>query len=134
LPGTIRPPSLPVHIPPPPKPVQAPSLNGESVHASKKRKQDEPPPEGLLPESEFLSKYSGPVNMRIKSLDGSYITLEGLELKTTVNTIKDKIAPQVGIAASKLKLVTLSGIAMRNAMTLAYYNLVTGSLLNLSRK
>lgn len=123
-----------MNIPPPPKPVAAPSTNGGSVHASKKRKQDEPPPEGLLPESEFLSKYSGPVNLRIKGLDGSEINLDGLDLSSTVNSIKDKIAPQVGLAASKLKLVTLSGIAMRNAMTLAYYNLVTGSVLNLSKK
>ena len=124
-----------MNIPPPPKPVAPPPMsNSGSVHPPKKQKQDEPPPEGLLWESDFLSKYSGPLNVQIKTLDNSYITLDGLALTTTVNAIKEKIAPQVKLSASKLKLLTSSGIAMRNAMTLAYYNVVTGSVLTLAKK
>ena len=85
-------------------------------------------------ESDFLSKYSGPLNIQIRTLDGTFITLDGLALTSTVNSIKDKITSQVGITASKLKLLTSSGTAMRNAMTLAYYNVVTGSVLSLAKK
>ena len=60
--------------------------------------------------------------------------MDGLPLTFTVNNVKERIASETGIAASKQKLLTTSGTAMRNAMTLAYYNLVTGSVLTLAKK
>ena len=62
------------------------------------------------------------------------MSLPNLPLSTTVSAIKEQLAAQTGMAAGKQKLTTSSGLAMKNSVTLAYYNLISGSVLTLATK
>jgi splicing factor 3A subunit 1 len=117
-------------VPPPPPPLT-------SIPPAKKQK-IEPPviltSEGLLPESDFLARHKDPVSLEIRQADGGPLSLSGLDLSLTVSGLKEQIAQQTGLTAGKQKLTTSTGLVMKNSVTLAYYNLVSGSVLSLSTK
>ncbi len=62
------------------------------------------------------------------------MSLESLPLSTTVSALKEQLATQTGMAVGKQKLMTAGGLAMKNSVSLAYYNLVSGAVLSLATK
>ena len=60
--------------------------------------------------------------------------LTDIPLKSTIASIKERLATETGLAVGKQKLLTANGTAMRNAVTLGFYNIMPGSVLSLEKK
>lgn len=109
---------------------------------------DEPPSkrsrteDQLIPEHDFLAQNKGPVtfqvqvpNMMDKSewkLGGQSFTIT-LPLTDTVSVIKAKMFDELGMPAGKQKL-QLDGMFMKDSNTLAYYNFLPMSVVQLQVK
>uniref|UniRef100_A0A0N5CB43 Splicing factor 3A subunit 1 n=1 Tax=Strongyloides papillosus TaxID=174720 RepID=A0A0N5CB43_STREA len=93
----------------------------------------------LLPEEEFL-KISPPTievsieipNQEENGLKGQVLHIS-IEVKSTVGDLKGKISTSINIPTSKIKL-SHEGIFLKDAQSIAAYNLKSGSFLNLSLK
>lgn len=145
MPGFMAPPAPqmqpPPPQPPPPGPIKHPADMGTSTD-------DEPPnkkmrtEESLMPESQFLAKYKSPVSFKVAvpnmsekpewRLKGQLLTLT-LPLTDTVAVIKAKIHEDTGMPPGKQKL-QCEGLFFKDSNSLAYYNIVPGTIVNLQLK
>ena len=145
MPGIPMPPVMQPVIPPPVKPAPpAPAR----PHPDTAAMDDEPPSkrsrteDQLIPEHDFLAQNKGPVtfqvqvpNMMDKSewkLGGQSFTIT-LPLTDTVSVIKAKMFDELGMPAGKQKL-QLDGMFMKDSNTLAYYNFLPMSVVQLQVK
>merc|ERR1719474_70053 len=98
--------------------------------------------ENLIPEGEFLARNISPVSFKVIvpqmpdkpewKLEGQMLTLT-LQLTDTVNTIKQRIMEELGMPQGKQKLQH-ENIFLKDANSLAYYNITPGTMLNLQLK
>jgi len=130
----------PVYVPPaPPVYIQQGSAMMEEEEPPNKRSRTE---ENLIPEEQFLARHSGPVTLSVAvpsvpdkpewKLDGQMMSLT-LPLTETVNTIKQRIMEELGMPQGKQK-IQHENIFLKDANSLAYYNLLPGTVLNLQLK
>jgi len=131
-----------------PTPVYVPTRQMAPVYIQQAMDEDEPAnkrsrtEENLIPENEFLARNLSPVTFKVMvpqmpdkpewKLDGQILTL-ALQLTDTVNTIKQRIMEELGMPQGKQKLQHES-IFLKDANSLAYYNITPGTLLNLQLK
>ncbi|KAJ1092562.1 hypothetical protein NDU88_005672 [Pleurodeles waltl] len=143
-----RPPPMMVpttFVPAPPAPV--PNQQMQQVHppppmddepSSKKLKTED----NLMPEDEFLRRNKGPVTVKVQvpnMQDKTEWKLSGqglmftLPLTDQVSVIKVKIHEATGMPAGKQKL-QYEGIFIKDSNSLAFYNMVNGSVIHLALK
>ncbi|KAI8801206.1 hypothetical protein BJ742DRAFT_37554 [Cladochytrium replicatum] len=110
---------------PPPPPAEDDGLE------SKRQRTEE---SSLIPEHIFLDTH-GPTKQITISVTPSAtnppVQIVGLPLTLPVLELKKRVEVAVGMPASKQKLVTASGLPLRNEATLAFYNLKDGDQLRL---
>jgi hypothetical protein len=93
----------------------------------------------LVPEDKWLASHSGSVSLSIQipkeneKLSGQTLTVS-FDLRATVKQVMEKIADQVGVAVNKQKLKGDGLPFLKPELTLAYYNLEHGSVLQLGTK
>ncbi len=130
-------PSAPAPAPPPPPVAPVP----DEPPAKRPRGEDH-----LLPEPEFLAQYShlGPVAFHVVcpgaagsgssdwKLHGQTVALS-LPLSDTVSVIKARLHEETGMPPGKQKL-QLESIFLKDANSLAYYNIRQGAVLSLQVK
>merc|ERR1719411_1988712 len=131
----FAPPAMPAA---PPIYIQ-PGLAMEDDEPAAKRSRTE---ENLIPEGEFLARNVSPVTMKVSvpnmpdkpewKLEGQMLTIT-LGLTETVNSIKSRIMEELGMPQGKQKLQH-ENIFLKDANSLAYYNLLPGTVLNLQLK
>ena len=133
-------PSLPPFMapghPPPPAPLDEPSEPTEPA-AKKQRTED-----SLVPEEEWLASHSGTLSLNVSvpnmpekpelNLNGQTLAVT-LNLTDMVSVIKSKINEQLGLAPGKQKL-QYEGIFIKDSNTLAFYNMMEGSIIQLALK
>lgn len=125
----------PGHLPPP-APLDDPSEPMEP--ASKKQRTED----SLIPEEEFLASHSGTLSLNISvpnmpekpelNLNGQTLSVT-LNLTDMVSVIKSKINEQLGLAPGKQKL-QYEGIFIKDSNTLAFYNMLEGSVIQMQLK
>lgn len=121
-------PAPPVHPPPP----------HEDEPANKKMKTED----NLIPEEEFLRRSKGPVAVKVQvpnmqdktewKLNGQVLNFT-VHLTDQVSVIKVKIHEATGMPAGKQKL-QYEGIFIKDSNSLAYYNMINGSIIHLALK
>ncbi|KAK7791192.1 hypothetical protein R5R35_005395 [Gryllus longicercus] len=138
-------------MPPTAPQIQAPpqqATAGGAKHPSEVGGEDEPPSkkmrteESLMPESAFLAKYKGPVQLKVAvpnmsekpewRLKGQMLSLT-LPLTDTVAVIKAKIHEETGMPPGKQKL-QWEGLFFKDSNSLAYYNILPGTVIALQLK
>jgi len=130
----------PVFAPAPAPPVfmhQGQMMDDDEPLAKRSRTE-----ENLIPEGQFLAQNHSPVTMKVAvpnmpdkaewKLEGQMLTIT-LGLTETVNSIKSKIMEEIGMPQGKQKLQHES-IFLKDANSLAYYNIMPGTVLNLQLK
>ncbi|KAL3074359.1 hypothetical protein niasHS_015189 [Heterodera schachtii] len=128
-PGMMRPPHGSFMLPPPPP--------GASVG-------DEPPnkrprEETLEPEERWLQKVHGQIAVQIATPQNDEWNLKGntvqiqLDISSSVTALKSLIQEQIGVPATKQKLV-YEGIFMKDSQSLAYYNFMPNASVQLQLK
>jgi hypothetical protein len=131
MPG--MPPLPPSGMPPLPPGVAPPPLPTDDGPASKKQRLDDG---AQIDESAFVSMHPGPVKISVRcepELGGQVITLD-MPVTMSIKAVKDALTPQLnGMAANKQKL-SRGGVVLKDASTLAYYNIAAGVELSLSAK
>lgn len=145
MPGFMAPPAPqmqpPPPQPPPPGPMKHPAdmnTSADDEPASKKMRSEET----LMPEAQFLVKYKSPVSLKVAvpnmsekpewRLKGQLLTLT-LPLSDTVSVIKAKIHEETGMPPGKQKL-QWEGLFFKDSNSLAYYNIMPGTIINLQLK
>lgn len=129
----------PVGGPPPvSQQLQQAQMMDEDEPSSKRQKTEE----NLMPEREFMARNISPVTFKVLvpampdkpewKLEGQMLSLT-LELTDTVNTIKSRIHEELGMPQGKQKLQQ-ENIFLKDAMSLAYYNVTPGTMLGLQLK
>merc|ERR1740122_447260 len=98
--------------------------------------------EHLIPEGEFLARNAGPVTFKVSvpsmadkpewKCDGQMMSVT-LALTETVNSVKSKIMEEIGMPQGKQKLQHET-LFLKDANSLAYYNIMPGAVLNLQLK
>jgi len=134
-------PATPVFAPAPTAPpvyIQHGQVLDEDEPASKRSRTEE----NLIPEGEFLARNVSPVTMSIAvpnmpdkpewKCDGQMLSIT-LSLTETVNSIKSKIMEELGMPQGKQKLQHET-IFLKDANSLAYYNILPGAVINLQLK
>jgi len=121
----------PIYMPPMP-------MMDEDEPASKKSRIEE----HLIPEGEFLARNAGPVTFKVSvpsmadkpewKCDGQMMSVT-LALTETVNSVKSKIMEEIGMPQGKQKLQHET-LFLKDANSLAYYNIMPGAVLNLQLK
>jgi len=137
-PAMVVPAPVPVFAPPPPVYIQQGQMLEEDEPASKRSRTEE----NLIPEADFLARNPSPVTMKVAvpnmpdkpewKLEGQMLTVT-LALTETVNSVKSQITEELGMPQGKQKLQHES-IFLKDANTLAYYNILPGTVLNLQLK
>ena len=127
---------MPPGHPPPPAPLDDPS---EPIEPATKKQRTE---DSLIPEEEFLASHSGTLSLNISvpnmpekpelNLNGQTLAVT-LNLTDMVSVIKSKINEQLGLAPGKQKL-QYEGIFIKDSNTLAFYNMLEGSIIQLALK
>ncbi|XP_011494134.1 PREDICTED: splicing factor 3A subunit 1 [Ceratosolen solmsi marchali] len=146
-PPTLLPPTMSPFMPTPP-PIQPPMPPQMSMkhpsdgmddepHAKKLRTED-----SLIPEQQFLARNKAPVQINIAvplmtekaewKLNGQALTIT-LQITDSVSTMKARIHEHTGMPPGKQKL-QYEGMFFKDNNTLAYYNLTSGSIINLLPK
>uniref|UniRef100_A0A0N4ZKE7 Splicing factor 3A subunit 1 n=1 Tax=Parastrongyloides trichosuri TaxID=131310 RepID=A0A0N4ZKE7_PARTI len=93
----------------------------------------------LIPEEEFLKISPPTIEISIDIPNMEEINLRGqilhvsMDIKNSVGDLKSKISTSINIPTSKIKL-SQEGIFLKDAQSIAAYNLKSGSFLNLSLK
>ncbi|XP_066583121.1 splicing factor 3A subunit 1-like [Prorops nasuta] len=131
--------------PPPMQPPMGPAIGmkhpaevmEEEPLAKKLRTED-----SLIPEAQFLARNKGPVQLNIAvplmtekaewKLNGQTLNVT-LQPNETVGTMKALIHEQTGMPPGKQKL-QYEGMFFKDSNTLAYYNLMSGNVINLLPK
>ncbi|KAG8237922.1 hypothetical protein J437_LFUL017451 [Ladona fulva] len=137
--GFMPPP--PVTAPTPPAPPQPGTMklpDSEEEPPTKKMRTEET----LMPEGEFMAKNPSPVTLKVAvpnmsekpewRLKGQLLTLT-LPLTDTVSVIKAKVHEETGMPPGKQKL-HLEGMFFKDSNSLAYYNILPGTVVNLQLK
>ncbi|KAK0088919.1 hypothetical protein PV325_010240 [Microctonus aethiopoides] len=117
-------------------------------HPTEVPMEEEPPAkklrteDSLIPEQQFLARNKGPVQLNIVvplmpekpewKLNGQTMNIT-MQPNETVAAMKARIQEQTGMPPGKQKL-QYEGMVFTNNNTLAYYNLVSGSVVNLLPK
>ncbi|EGG13769.1 ubiquitin domain-containing protein [Cavenderia fasciculata] len=130
----------PYGVPPPPLPpfmqnqtIDASTMESSSQQPNKKLKTDD----NLINEEEFIFANPGPVSLVIESTgsDGSNQNYSlVLQPRDTITTLKDRIKDLVGLAPNKQKLKSLGQSILKDQHTLGFYNLLSGTVINVSAK
>ncbi|KAJ3127323.1 SF3a splicing factor complex subunit [Nowakowskiella sp. JEL0407] len=110
----------------------------ESQQIKRPRIEEMPPLPGMIPESEFLQMYLGPIEVVIKkpqiaerekdwSLDGSTLVLDGLPYSTLISELKNRISQLTKMPPSRMKLTINENVphmrlTLKDTANLAYYN------------
>ncbi|XP_063926123.1 splicing factor 3A subunit 1 [Zophobas morio] len=151
----MRPPPLMMAAPPPmagfvtPMPPQmGPPMGMPVKHPSEGQMEDEPSnkkmrnEDSLIPEEVFLSRNPNPVAIKIAiplipektewKLTGQMLSLN-VPLSESVSSIKAKIQEETNMAPAKQKLF-YDGMFFKDSNTLAYYNIITGAVIQLQVK
>lgn len=136
------PPHSITNLPPflPPAPLGDPNSNDlNSIEPATKKQRTE---DSLISEEEFLASHSGSLTLNISvpniadkpelNMNGQTLTIT-LNLTDMVSVIKSKINEQIGLAPGKQKL-QYEGIFIKDSNTLAFYNIVEGSIIQLALK
>ncbi|KRX91335.1 Splicing factor 3A subunit 1, partial [Trichinella pseudospiralis] len=153
-PTSVTPPLLPPMVPvvAAPKPLYVLQQNPRAAVANPAYPPEPEPPakrtktfeEQLKPEEEWLNKFSdhGPINITVVfpvsaekpewNLNGQSVSYS-LNLTDPVSAIKGKIQETTSMPASKQKL-SFENIFIKDANTLAYYNMLDGSTIQLQLK
>ncbi|XP_072288587.1 splicing factor 3A subunit 1 [Eucyclogobius newberryi] len=131
-------PAPPVPQPPAPAPPIHPPPPHEDEPVNKKMKSED----NLIPEEEFLRRSKGPVGVKVQvpnmqdktewKLNGQVLNFT-VHLTDQVSVIKVKIHEATGMPAGKQKL-QYEGIFIKDSNSLAYYNMVNGSIIHLALK
>lgn len=96
----------------------------------------------LIPEEEFLQTHgSGPITVKVQiplddkvdNFKGQTLTFD-VDLKISVNDLKEKIKGETGFAANKQKLKVDPVGVLKDTNTLAFYNFKDGTTLQLEKK
>ncbi|XP_074105276.1 splicing factor 3A subunit 1 [Cotesia typhae] len=117
-------------------------------HPGEMSLEEEPPTkklrteDSLINEQQFLARNKGPVQLNIAvpsmtektewKLHGQTLTIT-LQPNETIATVKARIHEQTGMPPGKQKL-QFEGMFFKDSNTLAYYNLVSGNVVNLLPK
>uniref|UniRef100_A0A1J3FG29 Putative splicing factor 3A subunit 1 n=3 Tax=Noccaea caerulescens TaxID=107243 RepID=A0A1J3FG29_NOCCA len=104
-----------------------------------KRVMDRPPEEpepkrhkpALVPEDQFLAQHQGSSTISVAVPNGQVIEITVHSLSENVASLKEKIAAEIQIPASKHKLSGTAGF-LEDSMSLAHYNVGAGEILTLS--
>ncbi|CDW55098.1 Splicing factor 3A subunit 1 [Trichuris trichiura] len=122
-------------MPPPTSRLQYPTGGFDQEPSAKRQKTFE---ETLQPEDDWLKLYQdrGPIDVKVQlpivpdkpewKLNGNTLNIQ-LSLTDQVSVLKSKIQEATGMPASKQKL-SYENIFIKDALSLAYYNMLTGSL------
>lgn len=134
-PPVTAPPAAPA--PPQPGSIKHPEVDDEQPPAKKMRTE-----ETLMPEGEFMAKNPSPVPLKVAvpnmsekpewRLKGQLLSLT-LPLTDTVSVIKAKVHEETGMPPGKQKL-HWEGIFFKDSNSLAYYNILPGTVINLQLK
>lgn len=132
-------------IPPVPAPQPPPPPAGMGVD---KEEEDGPPTkkarteESLVPEAEWARRHPGPIKFKVQvpvvsdkpewKLNGQTLHL-ALPLTDPVSVVKARIHDETGLAPGKQKLAR-DGLFFKDALTLAYYNIGVGTVIQLQLK
>ncbi|KAI9359278.1 Pre-mRNA splicing factor PRP21 like protein-domain-containing protein [Zopfochytrium polystomum] len=130
-------PPVPPSIPPPTHPLPAKPLSRPPEHELDKpdaKRQKGDGEEALMPEAQFIALNPDPIVITVQPSSGPPVTVDSIAVTMTVEELKEKLSSLVSMAPNKQKLVLASGITMKNALSLAYYNLRSGDTLNLSTR
>uniref|UniRef100_A0A183C8Y8 Ubiquitin-like domain-containing protein n=1 Tax=Globodera pallida TaxID=36090 RepID=A0A183C8Y8_GLOPA len=125
-PGMMRPPHG-AFMPPPP------SFGGDEPPNKRPRE------ETLESEERWLQKVRGQITVQVCTPQNEEWNLKGdsiqvlLDISSSVTALKSMIQEQIGVAASKQKLV-YEGIFMKDNQTLAYYNFMPNAAVQLQLK
>ncbi|VDM37634.1 unnamed protein product [Toxocara canis] len=137
----IRPPAS-VALPNPPAPmptipVPAPPQADGAPPAKKARTEED-----LESEASWLAKVSGSITVSVQTpnstpnpdwkLDGSVLSVS-MDVAAPVSTLKSVVQDMTGLPCSKQKLV-FDGFFLKDASSLAFYNMMNGSLVQLQIK
>lgn len=127
-----------MHAQPPAPPIDTPTIEHIQEPPTKKQRTED----SLIPEEEFLASHSGSLTLNISvpnladkpelNMNGQTMTVT-LNLTDMVSVIKSKINEQIGLAPGKQKL-QYEGIFIKDSNTLAYYNMIEGSVIQLALK
>ncbi|CAG0883335.1 unnamed protein product [Darwinula stevensoni] len=130
-------PGPPAPAPPSTVTEQVPQMEDEGPPSKKQRTE-----ESLIPEHEFFAMNPGPVTFSVQTpvvsdkqewrLHGQVITIT-LPPNDTISVIKAKLHEETGLPPGKQKL-QWEGLFFKDSNTLAFYNISTGSLINLQLK
>ncbi|RVE68504.1 hypothetical protein OJAV_G00092180 [Oryzias javanicus] len=129
-------------MPQPPSAAPVPPIHPPPPHddepSSKKMKTED----NLIPEEEFLRRNKGPVAVKVQvpnmqdktewKLNGQILNFT-VPLTDQVSVIKVKIHEATGMPAGKQKL-QYEGIFIKDSNSLAYYNMINGSIIHLALK
>lgn len=127
---------------PPIMPPTGPGDDDDDVDPTDKK----PNPSELIPENQWITKHPAPVQLLVQvnlGADGvaanvpAAVPLE-LPLRTKIQDLKQLLTPKVAAAganASTMKLkVQSTGFVLKNNMTLAFYNIAPGTVIELTKK
>jgi splicing factor 3A subunit 1 len=150
----MRPPPLMMAAPPPmggfvtPMAQMGPPMGMQVKHPGDGPSEDEPSnkkmrnEDSLIPEEVFLSRNPNPVAIKIAipmmpekaewKLTGQMLTLN-VPLAESVSSIKSKILEETNMPPAKQKLF-YDGMFFKDSNTLAYYNIITGAVIQLQVK
>ncbi|XP_046387283.1 splicing factor 3A subunit 1 [Ischnura elegans] len=141
MPGPVpaaAPQQPPQQVPPPPQPNMLKHVEVEDEPPAKKLRTEET----LMPEGEFMAKNPSPVSLKVAipsmsekpewRLKGQLLSLT-LPLTDTVSVIKAKVHEETGMPPGKQKL-HWEGIFFKDSNSLAYYNILPGTVINLQLK
>lgn len=87
----------------------------------------------LLPEKEYAEQNPGPVSLSISLEEGESFELS-MPVMTSVKVLKDSLAEKTSIPVNKQILKSEHLGFLKDKLTLAHYNLASGSVLSLSTK
>jgi len=124
------------------QPPAPPSMDASNDHLQEPATKKQRTEDNLIPEEEFLASHSGSLTLNISvpniadkpelNMNGQTLTIT-LNLTDMVSVIKSKINEQIGLAAGKQKL-QYEGMFIKDSNTLAYYNMIEGSIIQLALK
>lgn len=95
----------------------------------------------LIPEDEFMKRFMSPINIQVQvptieksewKLNGQKLSID-IDLKETIASLKQMIQGQTDMPLSKQK-ISFNGTFLKDNFTVAYYNILTNSTVNLQVK
>ena len=112
------------------------------MEKTKKRPNEEFLP-NLVPEKQWAQMHPGPVAVHVQIPDESenekwnfngQILQISVDIRSTVLDIKNKLSEILGMPVSKMKFKNITHSVMKDSNSLAYYNVIPASIIELVRK